>query len=517
MVLLLKKPKILFLKTLSKELKPTEHLALEVLNDPKYDDYPQYVDKEEIQRAFDEYGYKLNPFNAAIYANILNSPNIEGHFLAENLPEIDSVVIDDVCNVQNVQNILDKDDEITHIGLSTYANGLNKVVDVINMIQRDYPDKKIYTGGIGVLFPYIQKLIKPQNICIGNGINWLRKKFDLPTISREGFKMPTIISDQFSFLTNMKTAYMVSQIGCPFRCDFCITSAIYQYNPFSNHKKIIELLEKIMSSNDGDMILYLCEPNACFPERVWKKVFDYFIENKSRYNNYMYIICLISLSHLKTFNLKKIQEESAIKFMLVNYGIESTLQKYEKNKGLNNNFIRSLNDMGIITNHNFILGLPIHNKKTIEIDIQRNLEYDSLWYFISTLKPLPMTPLYEQLKSEGRIFGDDLPSEFVYHEGFFPFEHKNLGKGFSALKYAFKAYHETEKKILDVYSRFVEALLKSPVSTSSPYAKNLIRSLIKISEMNFELFKPRMESEMNKKYEIRLENCIVNARDLFQV
>ncbi|MCK4239561.1 MAG: hypothetical protein KAX33_10585, partial [Candidatus Lokiarchaeota archaeon] len=106
---------------------------------------------------------------------------------------------------------------------------------------------------------------------------------------------------------------------------------------------------------------------------------------------------------------------------------------------------------------------------------------------------------------------------FVYHEGFFPFEHKNLGKGFSALKYAFKAYHETEKKILDVYSRFVEALLKSPVSTSSPYAKNLIRSLIKISEMNFELFKPRMESEMNKKYEIRLENCIVNARDLFQV
>ena len=86
------KKRILFIKTLPKQLKCTEESALEILNDPKYDELTQYVDKDEIQKAFDEYGYKLNPFNSYIYTNTLNAPNIEGHYLATNLPEIDDLL-----------------------------------------------------------------------------------------------------------------------------------------------------------------------------------------------------------------------------------------------------------------------------------------------------------------------------------------------------------------------------------------------------------------------------------------
>ena len=57
------------MKSLPLELRSTEEFALEVLNNPKYDEFPQYIDKHEIQRAFDEYGYKLNPYNSSIYEN----------------------------------------------------------------------------------------------------------------------------------------------------------------------------------------------------------------------------------------------------------------------------------------------------------------------------------------------------------------------------------------------------------------------------------------------------------------
>ena len=100
------KRRLLFIKTLPKRMKSSEELALDVLNDPKYDDFPQYVDKDVIQKAFDEYGHRLNPFNSLIYSDIMNSPNVQGHFLAANIPEIESLVIDGVCLKEDLKKLL---------------------------------------------------------------------------------------------------------------------------------------------------------------------------------------------------------------------------------------------------------------------------------------------------------------------------------------------------------------------------------------------------------------------------
>ncbi len=311
-------------------------------------------------------------------------------------------------------------------------------------------------------------------------------------IKPEDYQIPSIIADVYQFPIKIKSFYLVSQIGCPYNCDFCITSTL-QYTPFSNSKKIIECLEAINKSIGQDFFIQICEPNACFPERVWNEVFEYFM-NEGKTKNRMYIICLISLAHLAKFNLKKIQSESSLKFFFVNYGIESTLtDNYVKNKGISNKFIQYLSTLGIITNHNFILGLPFHNKKNIEIEIKRNLEYDSCWYFISNMKPLPMTEVYNLFNNQGRIFNDDLPPEMVYREGFFAFDHPTLGKGYSALKYAFKAYIESEKKVSNTYSAFANALQNSPILEQEPSILKVIESLRELSEMNNIMIKPRVD------------------------
>ncbi|MFX1374428.1 MAG: hypothetical protein ACFFA0_01320 [Promethearchaeota archaeon] len=496
----------MFIKSLPPNLGSTEDFALEVLNNPIYDKIPQYVNKNDIQKAFDDFGYKLNPFNSMIYANSLDSPNIEGHFLSTNIPEIDSIVINEAITEDNIREVIDKADDITHIGLSVYASRFENAIKIIEIINKEYPDLILFIGGTGVVFERVRRLVKKKNICMGNGIVWLRNKLGLSQLKLKDYKISTVIMNTQLLPVNFKTAYVVTQIGCPYSCDFCVTSKHLQYLPFSKSKQIIENLKYLLEMDRRDKILYLCEPNALFPEREWNEVFNYFMNYKGSYDNYLYIFCLISLNHLRNFNLRLIQEKCRIKFLMVNFGIESTLGGgYEKNYGVSKDFVKSLSDMGITTNHNFIIGLLHHTPNNIDLEIKGNLEYNSNLYFISTFKPVPRTYLHEFLKKEGRLFGDDLPAELVYQDGFLAFNHKTLGGGFSILKYTFKAYHQVEKKVIDVYSNMADTLLKSPLANKSSILKKTIKVLLNLSAHNFELFEPRMPIDLSNIYRAKIQ------------
>lgn len=470
-------------------VKSTELFALEVLNDPKYDEFDQYIDKEEIQKAFDEYGYKLNPFNGDSYSVGMIPPNVEGHFLSQNIPEVEALIINEAYNETLLQKILDKNPEITHICLSTYAEGLKHSVDAIRIIQRDFPEKTLYIGGMGTKYFHLQELLKNDKICFGNGVNWLREKFGLRKLQPKEFKIPQIKSQSDFF---MESHYTLTQVGCMFNCDFCGTNKLLSYIPFSDEKKIITYLDSLRNSSKNDLFLYVCDPNGLYPEKTWMNVFKYFIETQSQRDNHIYMIVLASLSHLKKFNLKQIQEECALKFFMVNFGMESTLVEYKKNLGINKDFIQYMNKIGIITYHNFILGLPHHTEKSISLEIERNLEYKSAMYSINTMKPIPTTGIYETISKEGRLFGKDLPVELYYRDGFLPFKHKHLGKGFSILRYAFESYCKCEESIIDMGSSIGNILANNPLIQSSKTIKNLTKMLIGLSKVNLPILEMRI-------------------------
>ncbi|MHA1293356.1 MAG: hypothetical protein ACTSQJ_11895 [Promethearchaeota archaeon] len=494
----MKNKKIVFFKSLSLSVKSTEHWAIEILNDSKYDDNP-FINKVAIQRALDKYGYQLNPFNSAIYDSVWSTPNVEGHFLAENLPEIESIVIDQVCSKEVLYNTLEKNPEITHIALSIYANGLNNALEVIESIVKDFPEKELYIGNVGVIYPHIKGKIPLKNICFGNGINWLREKFELRKYNRNDIKIPKIISPLEGLPIKINAAYIVTQIGCPFKCDFCITNKFLQYNPFSEFDKLKNLFEDILLNSKKDIFLYLCDPNAFFPEKLWNKIFDYFKSNN--YNKNIFILSLASLNHLKKFDLEKIQDKSALKLLIVNFGIESVLKGgYAKNRGITNIFLEKLKNLGIISFHNFIIGFPHHNKKLIDVEINRNLEYNSCWFSVNTYKPIPTTSIYNQLKLKNQIFLKDIPPEFVYQEGYLPYKHPDLGFGFDILEYAFKGYIKCEEKVIDVYHNFSDTLLNFYSLTRSNKIKQAIKVFITMSQLSYPYFNIRMPAELSQKF-----------------
>ena len=497
--------KILFMKANAPSLTTTEDIALDVLNNPKYDENP-VINKKSIIDAFEQYGKDLNPLNKdALPALTAINLNIEGNFIAENIPEISSIVIEEECSKMNLYKLLDKNNDITHIGLSTYAFGLENSIEIINILQKEFSHIELLVGGVGAIYPHIQKIVPPKNLCIGEGVNFLRKKFDLKQLTAKEFKIPKIFGNITTIPISLKAAYMVTQLGCPHSCNFCITNKFYNYFPFSNAEKIIKFFEDLLSNTNKDVFVYLCDPNGFYPERVWKKIFDYFLKNYRDKSQNIFIFGLASLEHINRFNLEQIQEKSSLKIMGISYGIESTLYGgYAKNKGLENKVIQRLNDNGIITFHTCIIGLPIHTKENINIDIENNVRLKSDIISFNTFKPMPMTDIYLELDKEKRLLIDKIPPEFLYKEGYMPFKHPNLGYGFDILPYAFKAYYECEKNIIDIYSNVADKIFDLYSLTNSRNLRTAFKVLMELSKRNFESFKSRMPINLTQIYQSNL-------------
>ncbi len=495
--------KIAFFKSLSLI---DRAFPLKVRDDPKYDNHP-LINKKAIDEAVKEYKNKV------AYATNKNIPNvsvlktnIEGRLLAENIPEIPSIVINEICTEEIIRKTLNKHD-ISHIALSIYATGMYETIKIIKTIQTEFKDVELYIGGVGTVYSHLQELVEQKNTCTGNGINWMRGKFNLKPLSNEEFIIPKIFGNFPESPVPMKTAFLITQLGCPNNCDFCITPNFLKYKALSNGDKIIRFIEDLSSESNKDIFLFMIEPNAFFPEHTWKKIFNYFIENSGRIDNNIFIAFEGSLNHINKFDLETIQRKSPIKFLLISYGIESTLRGgYLKNQGNPEKIIERLNKVGIVTKQNYILGLPFHTKKNIDLEIKNNLKFHPDLYSVYNFKPIPGTPLYNQLKSKNRVYDKTLPLEFLYAFGFLPFTHEHLGGGFNILKYIFKAIYENEKRSIDIYGNFSNKLLDLFALTNSRKIKWAAKSFMKINSLYFNSFQARMPNRLATIYKQRLKS-----------
>lgn len=491
------KNKIAFFKSLS-FIDST--FPIKVLNNPKYDEN-LLINKDAIIKAVDKYHEKIGVLAKGDNNTIPNFDiNIEGHFLAQNIPEVPSIVIDDICSNKKIAKILRKSD-VSHIALSTYATGLDKTIELIKIIQTEFSDIELYIGGVGVVYPHLQELMNPKNICRGDGVNWLRKKFKLKLLSPDEYSIPEIHGKFPAFPLPVKTAFLITQIGCPNNCDFCITPNFLKYNPFSKSDKIIKYLENLSSKSNKDIFIFIVEPNAFFPEHTWKKVFNHFLENPKNIENRIFIAFEGSLSHLNKFDLEKIQTKSPIKFLFISFGIESTLEGgYLKNQGDPVSVVERLNSLGIVTKQNYLVGLPFHTEKTINLEIKNNLKFNPDLFSVFNFKPIPGTPLYQRLKFENRLYDRKLPPEFLYAFGFQPFNHEHLGGGFNILEHLFKAIYMNEKHSIDIYGNFARKLLDLFTISNSSKIKWAAKLFMKLNKLYFKFFQARMPKDITEIY-----------------
>lgn len=217
----------------------------------------------------------------------------------------------------------------------------------------------------------------------------------------------------------LKYPAVLANRGCPNHCDFCVISEMWRS---CNPRPIKNVIEEIKSLNSKMIIFF--DPN-------FFAIRDYAIELMQELKKLH-----IRWSGSATINcafdeeLMELAEESGCKGLLV--GLESlnsqTLKKNKKGFNDPNKYKEAIEIMHkhkIAVNGCFVLGLDGDTEELL-LSLPKQINYLNLNLArFSVLTPVPNSPLYKKLESEGRILTTDW-SKYTQHIAVF--KPKNMSK-----------------------------------------------------------------------------------------
>ncbi|MEX2684893.1 MAG: radical SAM protein [Candidatus Sigynarchaeota archaeon] len=428
--------------------------------------------------------------------------NIPGHFIAANL-RVPTTVIDEPATPELLMEYLDKE-SYTHVGLGIYVDGYTDFVKCARAIKKHYPDIITIAGNVGAMFPGTEKYV--DHVCRGDGVAFLRELFgeDVNSPRRISATLGHMVTDVFGITFKSEMLQIVTKIGCPQKCDFCVTNKLFSgaysgpyFTPQQVHDEIIAHARK----THNKIKIGFAEPTAIVSLDWWYELFRLFEQDDGDFA----VIIASTAASMNALDLDRVKK-SSLRIDTVNLGVESFDRIYVKNRSLDmKSLIHHLADYGISTYATYIIGFDHHTRESVWQDVKKLVDLDAAAYGVINLKPLPETPIWEQYKAAGRLL--DVPWDFYYMLGFQPYTHPHFKPGFEdmlPLLVDVNAYIERErgmqgldiaktleniqdkhlaiKKQVQIYKILGRVLFKSWVRHLHPTAAQIASYKLKASE-----------------------------------
>ena len=395
--------------------------------------------KEDIRQEYPEYYPQIEslPINErpseldSIAISPLRVGNVSGRWLAANI-STPSKVVDKPMTLDVLRAELEAD-EYTHICVTAFLDGYRDFEICMRYLMENYPNITRALGNAGAQYEQFRRFFDEENICYGDGVPFLREMLGEP-LDRE-YRIPTIIghiqllgSDDWLFPAGVLT----TAIGCPHRCDFCLTSAMFQgtYNGYDFTAQDIYDAIKAMEKEIGfnEFFVFVAESNALIDKRLWYEVFDLFRGEEGRYG----LIAPVSLDVLDGYDLDRLQG-SAMRIDIANIGLESiNSREYSKlsNKKVKET-LEKFERYGISVWGTFLIGYPGQSLEDIREEVDGLIELNPTMPALLNLRPIKGTQIYDELSKDGKIKSDYL--DIGYRFGFMTYEHDSIGEEFTQL------------------------------------------------------------------------------------
>lgn len=303
--------------------------------------------------------------------------------------------------------------------------------------------------------------------------------------------------------------------GCPFACRFC--SVIQMFGRQYRHKTIDRIMEEIkIAASYKPRHVFFIDDNFAANKKRTKELLRTMIANNIK----IQWSAQVRTDIAKDLELVELMAKAGC--FSVYIGFESinpkTLTLYNKGQGLED----IENAITIVKKHNInIHGMFVLGSDTDDIQTIRNtqkfaskLNIDSIQFMMLT--PLPGTPVFEELRDQGRLLHTDWNKYDAHHAVFEPHLMTSSELHVETLKAMAKFYswYSIFRNLLelDLFYSFVGIYGKRSVSKSLSDSKDYLKILKESISVKFDAQTGRIRQYLAQKHGTR--NIILNTASL---
>lgn len=329
-------------------------------------------------------------------------------FLQSNL-ENPSTVLDFPTRERFIKEL--KRNNYDVVGISSIIVNVGKVREMCRLVREHAPKARILVGGHVAAIPGLDTMIDADHIVKGEGVGWMRRFLDQDPAAR--IVHPPIASGFGHRIMGLKlpgdigstAATIIPSVGCPLGCNFCTTSAFY-----GGKGKFINFLEtgrevfEAMEAAEKAMHLrafFMMDENFLLHRKRAMELLDCMREANKSWELYVFS----SANALRQYTMEELVE---LGISWVWMGLESPRSGYAKLNGTDTlELTRSLRANGIRVLGSSIVGMEHQTPENIAGEIEYACGHETDFHQFMLYTPLPGTPLYAEMKQQGRMLDDE--------------------------------------------------------------------------------------------------------------
>ncbi|MDX2153759.1 MAG: cobalamin-dependent protein [Bryobacteraceae bacterium] len=316
------------------------------------------------------------------------------------------------------------------VGISSIIVNIGKVREMCRMVRELSPKSTIVIGGHVTAIPGIEHLVDADHFCRGEGIGWMRRF--LGEDETAPVRHPRIISG-FGTRTmgfadprpkGSVAATVIPSVGCPMGCNFCTTSAFFggkgkAFHFFESGEQLFTVMSEL-ERDLGVSSFFVMDENFLLNRR---RAMDLLGRMEAANKSW----ALYVFSSANAIRKYTVEELVALGVSWVWMGLESPRSGYAKLEGTDTlALIRNLQSHGIRVLGSTIVGMEHHTPENIGAEIDHAIAHATDFHQFMLYTPVPGTPLYAQMRDEGRLIDVDLAD--IHGQDKFNFEHAAIGR-----------------------------------------------------------------------------------------
>jgi len=316
------------------------------------------------------------------------------------------------------------------VGISSIIVNVRKVREMCRMVREISPQSTIVVGGHVTAIPGIERFIDADHVVRGEGIAWMRAFLGEdpnapiqhpPIVSGFGVRalgLPVPEGDDTA-------ATIIPSVGCPMGCNFCTTSAFFggkgkMVHFFSTGRQLYEVMthaEKELKAQS----FFMMDENFLLDRKRAMELLECMRKGDKSWSLYVFS----SANAIRKYTMDELVK---LGISWVWLGLESPRSNYAKLDGTDTlELTRELRAHGIKTLGSTIVGLEHHTPENITEEIEHAVRHETDFHQFMLYTPVPGTPLYQQIRAEGRLL-DDVDLADIHGQYKFNFQHPAISR-----------------------------------------------------------------------------------------